>query len=177
MNYIYKYVYQNQIIYIGQTNNLKKRFREHSYENEIFKNSSLYYFQVNNQIAANAWEYFLINKYSPTLNIQYNYKEEIEFSEPTWKSYKELLLKKSITPIKDTFIIFDENLIDLPNKDFLSIASFCNKKRISRQAVYKSIKEKKKWYKYIRTNPVTEQYEIHISALNIPTHQKDCEVK
>lgn len=189
MKTIYKYEKNHNIIYIGQTNNLSRRNKEHIREKpEIFENTNLFYFNVNNEIAANAWEYFLINKYSPKYNTQYNYKEEIIFSEPQWNLFNDNIKKKEVNEYissetksilkekknytcKKESIIFNEEIINLPDEEFMSLKDFAIKKNISRQAIYKSILQQKKWFHYTRLNPKTNKYEIHKSALEIITQK------
>lgn len=99
--YIYKYVINNEIVYIGQTANLENRIKQH--ENDKLKNlqAIIYYFECNNKTAANSWEYNLINKYHPKYNIALkNENINIKIQEPKWIFYKE---NKIITNNKNEY--------------------------------------------------------------------------
>ena len=182
--YIYKYVQKNKIIYIGKTNNLKRRLYEHSKDNKFqnLKNFEIYYFNCNNELEMNSFEYFLITKYHPKLNQTFkNIKSTILLKEPEWILYKEndFNINNTISKndfvarmSKEDFIPYNIEINQENDSDFISIPDFCNIKGISKQAVYKCIHSKKKWYKYIRLNSYTQRYEIHKKALEIPT-QKD----
>ena len=124
--YIYKYTYENEIVYIGKTINLSQRIKEHSREKK-FQNEKfdIYYFLCSNQRQMDFYEYVLINKYKPALNVM-NKKEFEEFSfiEPTWIKYDKntVLITKEI----------EEN--DLNN--FLSVSEASKYANVSKQALY-----------------------------------------
>ena len=87
---IYKYVYNDEIIYIGQTQrSLEERIREHRKEVKFkpYLNAEVYYFKVNNIDELDMYERLLINKYKPILNVACNSKItiNIDFNEPKWK--------------------------------------------------------------------------------------------
>ena len=87
--YIYKYVVNNEIVYIGKTSNLEKRIKQH--ESDKLKNlqASIYYFECQNKTAMTSWEYNLINKYHPKYNIILNNTNiNIRVQEPEWIFYK-----------------------------------------------------------------------------------------
>ena len=86
---IYKYVYDNKIIYIGKTNSsLKNRLICHSNESKFqpFLEADIFYFEVANKTETEIFEKILINKYHPRLNVVDNYEESINivFQEPQW---------------------------------------------------------------------------------------------
>lgn len=180
--YIYKYVQGNKIIYIGKTNDLKRRLREHSKENKFqnLKNFKIYYFECNNELEMNSFEYFLIIKYHPQLNQTFkNIKSTVLLKEPKWFLYEKNNFNNQMQKNNSTLRMSKEDFspyeIEINQEDdnnFISISDFCNIKNISKQSVYKCIHSKKKWYKYIRLNFYTQRYEIHKKALEIPT-QKD----
>ena len=124
--YIYKYTYENEIAYIGKTINLNQRIKEHSREKK-FKNEKfdIYYFLCSNQRQMDFYEYVLINKYKPALNVM-NKKEFEEFSfiEPTWIKYD----KNTVLTTKE----IEEN--DLNN--FLSVSEASKYANVSKQALY-----------------------------------------
>lgn len=89
-NYVYKYIYEDEVIYVGKTTSIGSRIRQHSYENN-FKNLNcdIYYTKLNNGHASELLETLLINKYNPKFNIA---KKETgisaEFEEPEWVKYE-----------------------------------------------------------------------------------------
>lgn len=184
--FIYKYVQNNNIIYIGKTNNLKRRFYEHSQESKfkILNNYKIYYFECNNEIEMNSFEYFLIIKYHPPLNdtfkninilnvfINDNNWQEFIINESNEEYNNHSFIYKEKKSIKESFIPYDNQIMLEPDDNFISITDFCIIKKISTQSVYKCISQKKKWYKYIRVNSFSNRYEIHKNALNIPTQKE-----
>ncbi len=135
MNCVYKYVNNNVILYIGKTNNLKRRIAEHAKEQNFQNiNYQIYYFKCANSVEMDAYEYFLINKYHPKYNIALNNKDiHIQsLIEPEWKIY-------NYTP--KTFDTKETNNIPNYNKDdYLSIKDAAKLKQVSVQAYYKRIK-------------------------------------
>ena len=164
--YIYKYVQGNKIIYIGKTNDLKRRLREHSKENKFqnLKNFKIYYFECNNELEMNSFEYFLIIKYHPQLNQTFkNIKSTVLLKEPKWFLYEKNNFNNQMQKNNSTLRMSKEDFspyeIEINQEDdnnFISISDFCNIKNISKQSVYKCIHSKKKWYKYIRLNFYTQ---------------------
>lgn len=93
MYYVYKYVQNNQIVYIGITNNLDRRFKEHLKEDNL-KNSKIFYFSCNSKAVAENYEFFLINKYHPVFNTAKQQKDFIcDIIEPDWSLYSTELIK------------------------------------------------------------------------------------
>lgn len=86
--YIYKYVDNEEIIYIGQTNNLNKRINQHTKDKLEGFNGKIYYFECPNKTAMDSWEYCLINKYHPAYNVALNDDNtNINIEEPQWIPY------------------------------------------------------------------------------------------
>jgi hypothetical protein len=107
--YIYKYVENNKIIYIGQTTNLERRIKDHTKDKLANFKGDIYYFECPNQTAMNSWEYCLINKYHPPYNIALKDTEtKINIAEPEWKKYK--------NPTKMVVIENTGNLLYFPTK-------------------------------------------------------------
>lgn len=104
--YIYKYVRNNEIIYIGQTINLNRRHKEHLLEPTFHETDLLYYFVVTNKYLLDLYETALINKYHPILNKQSNYLQlAVTIQEPNWKIYKDKEIEKQIIPkVQKTFV-------------------------------------------------------------------------
>lgn len=92
--YIYKYVIDEDIIYIGLSErDLQYRLYEHSIEEKFLPyipTAKIYYFTVKNKTEMKIMEKLLIDKYTPILNDKDKYDEtiNIEFTEPKWSIYK-----------------------------------------------------------------------------------------
>ena len=93
-NYIYKYVYNNEIIYIGKTDtNLIRRLKQHGkngdnidskYWDKLNK-SDIYYCYANNKTMCDVIESELIRRYKPICNkAKKSDWSGIEFVEPKW---------------------------------------------------------------------------------------------
>lgn len=71
MQYVYKYergLIFHRIVYVGITNDLARRHREHLGEDRLFASSRLYYIRVPSRRRARKIESYLIRKYKPALN-------------------------------------------------------------------------------------------------------------
>ena len=113
MNGVYKYVYENEIIYIGKSDNsIIDRISAHTKEEKFapyIDKADIYYSPCINSAHTKVVETCLINKYKPILNITDKYEEsfDVGFIEPLWykipKSYSQsmnmniLLLKGEST--------------------------------------------------------------------------------
>ena len=92
---IYKYVYNDEIIYIGMsTTDIERRIKEHKYEIRFrhYKNAfKIYYIQLNNNAQVKGVEKLLIDKYKPILNVKDIYNNggnlDIESLLPEWTEY------------------------------------------------------------------------------------------
>lgn len=74
--FVYKYVYNNKIIYIGLTDDMKRRVYEHAsgvgIESKFLPyldNVEIYYHQCGNETEMRALESLLINHFKPVLNV------------------------------------------------------------------------------------------------------------
>lgn len=96
-HFVYKYVYNGEIIYIGKTDGpLEDRLRQHGkngdnipseYHEEI-NNSTIYYFRVANSIMSDVVESELIRRHNPRLNkAKKSEWDGMDFPEPKWKKY------------------------------------------------------------------------------------------
>ena len=74
MYYIYKYVENDKIIYIGKTVNLRRRIQEHSKEEKFKKHSDalVYYFKCASEADMTIYEIYYIYKYKPELNLNHS---------------------------------------------------------------------------------------------------------
>ena len=74
--FVYKYVYKNEIIYIGKTTNLKRRVKDHLLDPSFSpyltdrKNLSVFYFDCSCKEVMDIFEKTLIIYYKPILNTQ-----------------------------------------------------------------------------------------------------------
>lgn len=91
---IYKYVYHDDIIYIGKSDsNLISRIQSHEKESKFqpyLKDALIYYFDCNNPAETMIFETVLINKYKPILNVAMKYDDTREYNieEPKWELYQ-----------------------------------------------------------------------------------------
>lgn len=91
--YIYKYVYNNDIIYIGKSDSsIINRINCHSREEKFqpYLNScKIFYFECKNNAETTIMECYLINKYKPILNVSMKYSDDlsINITEPKWLIY------------------------------------------------------------------------------------------
>ena len=90
--YVYKYVLDNQIIYIGKNDtNLQDRIIQHQREEKFkpYMEADIYYIELKNKAETSGLEKLLINKYKPILNIVDKYKttSDIQFEEPEWNLF------------------------------------------------------------------------------------------
>ena len=86
--YIYKYVKNNIIEYIGKTTNLEQRIKQHQKDKLKNFKGQIYYFECKNKTAMTSWEYTLINKYHPKYNAALKDNEiNIDIKETEWILY------------------------------------------------------------------------------------------
>lgn len=97
-HYVYKYVLNNTIIYIGKSDsNLEKRLNEHGKTGDNISKDAwddinaaeIYYIEVANSIMSDVIESELIRRYKPKYNIAKKSDwDGLPFEEPEWKKYK-----------------------------------------------------------------------------------------
>lgn len=91
---VYKYVYDDQIIYIGKTNvSLNQRIYGHSKEDKFqdyLDKAKVYYAELKNNTETSFVELYLINKYKPILNVAsvLDGNSNIFMEEPEWQSWE-----------------------------------------------------------------------------------------
>lgn len=95
--FIYKYIKDNKIIYIGKTKRpLNERVNEH--KKDLPKDCDIYYFECISEADMNIAELFLIDKYRPEYNkdcISDSIKTSFNYTEPEWRP-----LSVYYTPVK-----------------------------------------------------------------------------
>lgn len=91
---IYKYVWNNEIIYIGKSNSdIEKRIQCHSREEKFQKYLSdvdIYFCFLPNEATTDIYELYYINKYHPILNISSKYDCEpvgVDVADIEWCKY------------------------------------------------------------------------------------------
>ena len=93
--YIYRYLYNGEVVYIGQTKNeLRLRVKQHCKEIAFFGLTEIQYIEIPNATAKilNSTEEFYIDYYNPVLNQRYRPEliEEdslVRVKEKDWKDF------------------------------------------------------------------------------------------
>lgn len=91
---VYKYVYEDEIIYIGKTDSsLRNRVNCHSQEEKFQKylpKSQVFYMTTSNPLETEIYEKILINKYQPILNVKDKIGQKIArvSIQEKWEFYK-----------------------------------------------------------------------------------------
>lgn len=131
--YIYRFLNnQNEIIYIGRTKNIKQRMEHHlgnrSHLNvNVYKElNSIEYCKLNNSNEMYIYEIYLINKYSPKYNTQYNSQAHLTFELPelTWTTYEKTLNSELLSYASESYIKVFTRLIDLETVSHVSYNVF-----------------------------------------------------
>lgn len=88
---VYKYIQDNETIYVGKTERgIKTRVQEHKQDKLMNFNGLIYYCRCKGKLEMDALEFILINKYHPTLNVQYNYFDiNTDIKGLNWILYRE----------------------------------------------------------------------------------------
>lgn len=90
-HYVYKYVYNNEIMYIGKNDtNLETRINQHKLEGKFkpYLNSDIYYIELANSVMSDVVESELIRRYKPKLNVaKMSNWTGLNFVEPEWKIF------------------------------------------------------------------------------------------
>lgn len=98
--YIYIcYSNEKELLYIGKTNNLKRRIKEHEKTSKwIDEVKNIFYSELNTNIEMGIYEIYYINKYNPKYNILDNYNDiiDLEIKPLTFKPYEEFINIKVI---------------------------------------------------------------------------------
>lgn len=127
MAFVYKFLnYKNEIIYIGKTQNLERRMKQHFEEQghlpkECYDQvNQIFYIEVDGKTNVDMYETFLINEYKPIYNIEKQFNELtnlhkndfIQIKEIEWKELFFWFTQKGIQTSKVEIIypFFDNNL-------------------------------------------------------------------
>lgn len=174
-SYVYKYVLDKVIIYIGITKDLKRRISQHGKKGdniaetawEDINKSDVYYAECVNINMAELIESALINKYHPKYNKAKTQEwSGIPFIEPIWYFYKEKndltydILHAEIYQLKATIKEKDKTIHSLENHYRYLQKELDNKK--STMCLCCDVKRELKDSEYIRME----------QALNIESHDK-----
>lgn len=117
MNYIYKFEnFNNEIIYIGKTVNLKRRIRQHFMYGHLDKNcyshvSRIFFCLINGKTNNEIMETYLINKYHPIYNTDKNFPENIRYHNDKHVMQKEPEWKELYFDFYDDDIILSDSII------------------------------------------------------------------
>lgn len=102
-HFVYKYLLDNQILYIGKVDSdLRRRVEKHTKE-EKFKpyldHAEIFCIPLANPTETTFLELYLINKYKPILNVVAKYEgmSNIQLQEPDWIPYAKYLETKNRT--------------------------------------------------------------------------------
>ena len=97
--FVYKYLNaQNEIIYIGQTTDIRTRVWDHNVQTDKIKNeeiNKIYYHRCQHKTEMDAYEYFLIRKYHPKYNSIFINEKFCDIEDPEWILYKPEDFQKS----------------------------------------------------------------------------------
>ena len=98
-HYVYKYVQNNEIIYIGKNDtDLETRINQHKLEEKFrpYLKADIYYIELANAIMSDVVESELIRRYKPKLNVaKMSDWSGLEFTEPEWKKFMPISKRKT----------------------------------------------------------------------------------
>lgn len=77
--YLYKYVSNDNIVYIGQTISLKRRVQQHTQDKLYNFKGEIYYTTCGSKKELDLLEAILINKYKPEFNIAHKNREDLNY--------------------------------------------------------------------------------------------------
>jgi len=112
MGYVYKFVdYYNEVIYIGKTQNILKRMRQHFFNGHLDKScyenvNRIFIIEIDGKTNMDMYESFLINKYIPKYNVDKQFKEILDLHHNDFLKYKEV-------EWQEIFINFSNGTLDI----------------------------------------------------------------
>jgi predicted GIY-YIG superfamily endonuclease len=97
--FVYQYIHQGDVIYVGKTDDIARRVKEHASGQGLeekflpyLETSDIYYHECSNEVEMNALERLLIHKYKPMLNVIDVQEGAVTFNlELDWVLYREHL--------------------------------------------------------------------------------------
>ena len=144
--YVYKYVMNGEIVYIGYTKSLTRRINEHTADKLANLDCDIYYFTCKTKTEATSFEFFLIQKYTPKFNKQNKPQTAFEncLLEPKWEKYnKENNIKmNNITTTNTTTV--NNNSIEIKELQMLLLENENNFLKEQNKILTQALLEKKK---------------------------------
>lgn len=140
--YVYKYVVNNEIIYIGYTKSLARRVNEHTADKLANFDGDIYYFTCKTKTEATSFEFFLIQKYAPKFNKQNKPQTAFEncLLEPKWIKYNE----ENNVKMNNNIINNNNNSIEIKELQTLLLKNENNFLKEQNRILTKALLEKKK---------------------------------
>lgn len=120
--YVYMFLGKNdEVIYVGKTNNLNTRFRSHQEDKpEMWdEHTKIVFNKFDNENNQSAYEKLMIMKYSPKYNGIDNYKSTIEIVDPmkdTWETFDELIPKNDCITVNNSSIKVSKRKLEVSSK-------------------------------------------------------------
>ena len=164
MGYVYKFVdYYNEIIYIGKTQNIQRRMKQHfkdgHLDKECYENvNRIFYIEVDGKTNMDMYESFLINKYVPKYNVDKQFKEILSLHNNDFLKYREVEWKELfltfnngeilISTSKQKPLYYDNNLLSNEKCKLLIDANIEN------------LKNKKGLYLYYLKKEISDIYDF-----------------
>ncbi len=131
--YVYKWVVNDEIVYIGQTTRPEVRFLQEKRQNKFkpYLDADIFMTKLANKCEMDALEKLLINKYKPVLNVKDKYEESsgltIDEDKLIWESYNKIekedadrcelmRAKQKVKDIEEEIennSIYDKDIIDI----------------------------------------------------------------
>ena len=112
MGFVYKFIdYDDNIIYIGKTNNIERRMQQHFFNGHLDKSCydnvhKIFFIKIDGKTNMDMMETFLINKYHPKYNEDKQFNELLDFHKNEFLNYTE-------PEWTEMFFYFDEKKIHL----------------------------------------------------------------
>lgn len=106
MYFVYKYINKkNELLYVGQTIDLDRRFNEHKNRIWDIEKEKILYAECKTIIDMNIYEMFYINKLKPKYNtaLVFNDLPSFDLPELEWKEYNKNHIKENEEKIKNNF--------------------------------------------------------------------------
>ena len=165
--YCYKWVMNDEIIYVGKTTEPFRRIKEERSDSKFrqFSDANIYILRLNNSKEMDFMEKILINHYQPLLNDigrSDSFTElPIIFEDLDWVAFEDYKYQLDITDDKDKRIIELEDKLEEANKTIIFLRS-----QLMLNEKYDKIRtEKEKEFKYL-LQEYKDNNDIAIKKLN-----------